>query len=51
MSSYILVGATVMLFLASGLDMASEGVYYSFSVALAVAAVLYRRSFLRTQRR
>ena len=50
-SSYILVGATVMLFLASGLDMASEGVYYSFSVALAVAAVLYRRSFLRTQRR
>lgn len=49
-SAYILVGATVMLFLASGMNMASEGVYYSFSVALAVAAVLYRRSFLRTQR-
>lgn len=50
MLSYLLVGAPVMLFLASGLGMASAGVYYSFSVALALAAVLYRRSFLRTQR-
>lgn len=49
-TSYLLVGAPVMLFLASGLGMASAGVYYSFSVALVLAAVLYRRSFLRTQR-
>lgn len=43
--SYIVVGASLMLFLASGLDMESSGVYYSFSVALIVAAMLYRASF------
>lgn len=48
--SYLIVGVPVMLFLASGLGMASGGVYYSFSVALVVAAVLFRRYFLRTQR-
>lgn len=43
--SYIVVGAPLMLFLASVLDMQSAGVYYSFSVALIVAAMLYRASF------
>jgi len=43
--SYIVVGVPAMLFLASGLDMATAGVYYSFTVALALAAMLYIRSF------
>ena len=47
--SYLVVGAPVMLLLGSGLEMAASGVYYSFSVALVVAAVLYRHYFLRTQ--
>lgn len=43
--SYIVVGVPAMLLLASGLDMATVGVYYSFTVALALAAILYIRSF------
>lgn len=46
--SYVVVGITVMLLLAVGLDMKSVGVYYSFSAALAVAAVMLRHYFLDT---
>lgn len=48
--SYLIVGSPVMLLLASGLAMESCGVYYSFSVALVVAAVFYRRSFVKALR-
>lgn len=47
LTAYIGVGAPVMLLLASGLGLHAYGVYYSFSVALIVAALLYRRSFMR----
>lgn len=43
--SYIVIGIPVMLLLATGLNMTVGGVYYSFSVALIVAAILYIRSF------
>lgn len=49
--SYLIVGVPCMLFLASGLGMASNGVYYSFTVALVLAAVLYRYSFRAVVRR
>lgn len=45
--SYLVVGIPSMLAMASGLDMKSAGVYYSFSVALIVAAVLYRKAFVK----
>ncbi|MCM1006306.1 MAG: MATE family efflux transporter [Prevotella sp.] len=48
--SYLIVGAPVMLLLASGLGMTVSGVYYSFSVALLVAALLYIRAFRKVLR-
>ncbi len=46
--SYIVVGIPLLLFMAKGLDMQTVGVYYSFSGALATAALLliiaYRRA-------
>lgn len=48
--AYIVVGAPVMMLLATGMDMSSVGVYYSFTVALLIAAVLYRRSFIKVVR-
>ena len=45
--AYIVVGTPIMLILADGLNMTVGGVYYSFSAALIVAAVLYIRSFRR----
>ncbi|MDE5975472.1 MAG: MATE family efflux transporter, partial [Muribaculaceae bacterium] len=38
-TSYILVGIPVLLLLAKGFNLGAEGVYYSFSVALATATV------------
>lgn len=46
--SYIVVGVPVLLWMAK--EMETVGIYYSFSVALAVAAVLLIRSFRRTLR-
>lgn len=46
--SYLIVGIPFLLFLAKVLDMGNVGVYYSFTGALIVAAVLLRRSFSRT---
>ena len=46
--SYLVVGVPVLLFLAVTLNMGSLGVYYCFSIALFIAAILYRRYFLRT---
>lgn len=45
--SYIIIGISFMLFMASGLDMQGLGVYYSFSIALIAAAIGYIRSFRR----
>ena len=45
--SYILVGIPFLLLLAVGLDMRNVGVYYSFSLALLMAAVLLRFYFRR----
>lgn len=39
-TSYIVVGIPVLLLLAKGLNLGAEGVYYSFSVALATATIL-----------
>lgn len=47
LTAYVVVGLPVMLFMASLLGMHAQGVYYSFSVALVVAALLYRKSFNR----
>lgn len=49
--SYIVVGMSVLFGLACGLDMGAKGVYYSFSVALLLAGLLYLRSFLRVTAR
>lgn len=38
--SYVVVGVPVLLFFAKGLDAGNIGVYYSFDVALAVAALM-----------
>ena len=46
--SYIITGIPAMLFMATGLNMQSAGVYYSFSIALIVAAILYRKAFRKT---
>ena len=48
--AYIVVGLPVLLLFAKVFAWHAAGVFYSFSVALLVAAVLYRRSFIRTQR-
>lgn len=45
--SYLVVGVPFLLFLAKGLDLGSVGVYYSFTGALMVAAILLYRSFNR----
>lgn len=45
---YLAVGIPVMLFLAEGLHMEGVGVYYSFSAAVFLAAVLYYRWFRKT---
>lgn len=44
---YILVGVPVILWLAKGLGMQNVGVYYSFTVALVLVAVLLWLSFRR----
>lgn len=49
--SYIVVGIPLLLWMAKGLDLQTEGIYYSFSGALGVAAVLLIRSFRLTLRR
>lgn len=46
--SYLAIGIPAMLLLASVLALKSVGVYYSFSTALIVAAVLYRKAFIKT---
>lgn len=46
--AYILIGVPVMFWLAKGLDMGNEGVYYSFSFALFSAAVLLYLFFRST---
>lgn len=46
--SYLVVGVPALLFLAVTLNMGSLGIYYCFSIALFIAAILYRRYFLRT---
>lgn len=43
--SYIVVGIPVLLLFAKGFDLGAEGVYYSFSVALATATVLLVTAF------
>ncbi len=48
---YLAVGIPVMLFLAVGLKMEGVGVYYSFSAAVFLAAVMYRMWFRKTLRR
>lgn len=48
--SYIVVGIPLLLWMAKGLDLQTEGIYYSFSGALGVAAVLLIRSFRNTLR-
>lgn len=49
--SYIVVGIPLMLWMALGLKLETEGVYYSFSGALTVAAVLLIRAFRGVLRR
>ena len=49
--SYLVVGIPLLLWMAKGLDLQTEGIYYSFSGALSVAAVLLFRSFRRTLRK
>lgn len=48
--SYIVVGCPVILWLAKGMGMGNVGVYYSFTVALFMAAVLLRLYFGRAVR-
>ena len=48
--SYLIVGVPFLLFLAQTLNMGNVGVYYSFSGALIVAALLLRRAFNRAVR-
>ena len=48
--SYLVVGVPLLLWMAKYLDMQTEGIYYSFSGALTVAAVLLIYSFRRTLR-
>jgi MATE family multidrug resistance protein len=45
---YLIVGVPALMLLADILDLESVGVYYSFSVALFLAAYLYLRSFRLT---
>lgn len=45
---YVLLGVSAMYLLACVADLQSVGVYYSFSVALFMAAYLMRRAFLKT---
>ena len=45
--AYIVVGCPVILWFAKGLEMHNVGVYYSFSIALIVAAVLLWQSYRR----
>lgn len=49
--SYIVLGSSALLFFAETLGGRSVGIYYSFSVALFAAAVLYYLSFRKTLRR
>lgn len=42
---YVVVGVPLLLFMAQGLGLESSGIYYSFSVALALAAVLLIRAY------
>lgn len=46
--SYVVVGIPSLLLLACTFALKSVGVYYCFSIALFLAAFLYRRSFVRT---
>lgn len=45
--SYIVVGVPFLLFLAKTLGMGNIGVYYSFTGALVIAAILLHRSFTK----
>ncbi len=49
--SYIVVGVPVMLLLAKGMGLATQGVYYSFDIALAVAAGLLYLWFKKLESR
>lgn len=48
--SYVLTGVPVMLFMAKSLGLESVGVYYSFCVALLIAAVMMVMIYRRTLR-